>query len=62
MKLALTPAEIEYLNNILDDGKSWGRPLDHPHRTLLEKWMAIKDEVEKTGSYTFLSTEGGKND
>lgn len=60
MKLALTSAEIEYLNSFLDDGKSWDRPLEHPHRTLLEKWMAIKDNVKKTGSLTFLSTEEDK--
>ena len=57
MQLALTEKEIEYLNELLDDGKSWGRPLCHPHRTLLEKWMAIKDEVEKTGAYIMLGTE-----
>ena len=60
MKLALTAEEIDYLNNFLDDGKSWDRPLNHPHRTLLEKWMAIKDEAKKTDSFTFLSTEEDK--
>ena len=57
MQLALTQKELDYLEQFLDDGAQWGRPLDHPHRTLLEKFMAIKDEVAKSGSYIFLSTE-----
>lgn len=57
MKLALTPKEVEYLNAFLDDGKSWGRPLCHPHRTLLEKWLKVLDKVEETDSYIYLSAD-----
>lgn len=46
MKLVLTEKEQEYLLNWLDDGKQWGRDLNNPHRTLLEKVMAVKDVVD----------------
>lgn len=41
MKLALTVKEVDELYKVLDDGKHWDRPLNHPLRTLFEKVDAL---------------------
>ncbi len=61
MKLVLTEQEWNYLLNFLDDGKQWGRDLNDPHRTLLEKAMAVKDKINAGESWAAVigTTEEG---
>ena len=46
MKLVLTKKEFDILVETFDDGQLWGRELNDPRRTLLEKIMAIKDKID----------------
>ena len=46
MKLVLTEKEFDILVETFDDGQLWGRELNDPRRTLLEKIMAVKDKID----------------
>lgn len=46
MIVDLTKDEIKAILSLLDDGKSWGRPLDDPHRVALEKFLELNDIIE----------------
>ena len=46
MKLVLTDEEFYILVKTFDDGQLWGRELNDPRRTLLEKIMAVKDKID----------------
>ena len=46
MQLVLKKEEFDKIVELLDDGKQWDRDLDDPHRTALEKVMAIKDQID----------------